>query len=400
MIIFYRNESTNSKQPNQQKTYISNDDCKNVEISSGYIDVDKFEKCMKSKDMSIYFDESNGLIEDVKAYITAYVNEDIMRDPPNQLKKHHLLKELDKLKRKQYAYFYDLWVEIQYILNQMMDPHLSLQFMFRLTQERKIIGQIYYELDREIKEGDKPGEGLSIRTNAFFTTYEKIKSINGTDVVDWLIENGIKHGSFKSIHNQYKSGIKYLQNGNIALRPLSYDELRYPMIIETEKNKKFECHYKLQYSSSTLFLTDEDMIYDPAKLVDYYCPSNVKKKFVYDKKYISCVDDKKRINIIIVTSFRADNTTEIDNYIGTIDDSFDTIDSNNNPIMVIMKKNPGGNVFICQYLLKKLNTYQNVDLYGRYRTTNVANISDTSQFQYAKPNNTYNPKRFIVMQMF
>ena len=55
---------------------------------------------------------------------------------------------------------------------------------------------------------------------------EKIKTINGKDPIEWLTNYGSEKGSFKSTHNQYKMGLKYLKEGNLFDTPLTMDELK------------------------------------------------------------------------------------------------------------------------------------------------------------------------------
>ena len=58
------------------------------------------------------------------------------------------------------------------------------------------------------------------------------------------------------------------------------------------------------------------------------------------------------MNVIIVRSFRTSNGTKFEEYINTIEKFFKQINKNDYPIVVVMKRNYGGNVHLSQCLLK------------------------------------------------
>ena len=122
---------------------------------------------------NLFSGELCNLIDDIKSNINAYFNEDIMIDPPGNIAKYQLIKNLNKLQNKKYESFYQFWVNIQLIINKMLDPHFSLQFKFENDYYREIISDIYYQLNHEIKEDDIPGKGIYIRTNRLFKNMKK-----------------------------------------------------------------------------------------------------------------------------------------------------------------------------------------------------------------------------------
>ena len=276
--------------------------CVDFADQEGKVNITKFEDCINS--MNLIPKESEKIIQEMIDYIKVYVNEDIMLNPPWNINSYELVNELNRLKSSSYSSFYEFWSKIQSVISKMNDSHFLLAFNYTSSAFRSIIRNIYFRLDQKIKEDDIPGNGIYIKTKILFNKwidkYEKIKTINGKDPIEWLTNYGSEKGSFKSTHNQYKRGLKYLKEGNLFDTPLTMDELKQEIEIVTEKGTKIKCKYKLIYSTTNILSREKRKLKKPEEFVEYYCPSNSSRNFTFQDKFICCTnDDPKQINSII-----------------------------------------------------------------------------------------------------
>jgi len=347
----------------------------NYEITYDSFSIDDFinkinDVPYKKSDYDLIIKSISNILYEHYAYV------DIAKQPPNNIGKVDLIKELNEIKTNNTKYF-DFYNEVQNIIYKARDMHLNVIFK-KISQY-----QIMLPIKLSYKKLNK-NEGLyiDIPSNNFLSYFDKniinqlklnknsrIRTINGNNnIYDFLLNYPFT--SLKDEHAQFSLNLNTFTGGNITF-PLNSSRFK-NLIIEFENNNKVTIDYKIflvkkiskKFQSYYLKELEKynDNIFQPS-ILDIYqkyeeqikLENNLKKNNLnwtsFYKKIKYRVDNDNKFNVIVQNSFNFKEENIIE-FLGKMMEEFS---KNNYPIIVIQDLNGGGLIYYSSLLQKVLN---------------------------------------------
>ena len=302
------------------------------------------------------------IISNITELLDYYVYLDIAKNPPHNLKKVDLIKEIKSINITNIK-LYDFYLNISNILFSVLDAHLRISFkqfnnyeyyspVYYFTKTENNINYLFLDINPDNYLNIPFDKKLisNIKKNKKY----KIIKINEQDPYDYIQNFGKK--IFKSDHAQYTYNInKYIRYGNFSDYPFIKKDLE-NITITFENNESISFDYKIIYNKNKNY-----KIISPKY--------NLKWTSNYENKIKYKLDKDKKVNVIYQSSF------DIKEYDNKIDfffrDILNDMNQNDYPIIIIEDFNNGGNIMF-SYIIQTLINY------------NLSNIKSRESFRISE----------------
>ena len=364
------------------------------------------------------------IISDVFSEIYAF--NEISKNPPQPEFDKHYYQKIDFQKRinninVKNTNIYKFYQELKLLFDELGDSHIN------LDMNVKELSQIFFSepINLKIKMVNyKPKIFAELKSSLgdlikYFKDYYKmvniinlntntpIYSINGEDPFDFVSNFGGKYKYLKGPHGNFRHKFEYLKmDKNFELFPLSIDDLsNFNVVYENGEN--FSTDYIFYSSLDLNYFKNNDVFNQKIKsfinniddlkknLIKQFTKKNLffnnnqfipklkifnlnqNNEYNYNNVFTCRVENYKKVNIYIVSSFEAEENPK---YIETIKKCAELFDTNNYPIILFNYFNGGGMIYNSQFLLELLSPKTTTYFYGGIRNTKV--IKDTDNVNY------------------
>jgi hypothetical protein len=312
------------------------------------------------------------IISNITELLDYYVYLDIAKNPPHNLKKVDLIKEIKSINITNIK-LYDFYLNISNILFSVLDAHLRISFkqfnnyeyyspVYYFTKTENNINYLFLDINPDNYLNIPFDKKLisNIKKNKKY----KIIKINEQDPYDYIQNFGKK--IFKSDHAQYTYNInKYIRYGNFSDYPFLKNDLE-NITITFENNESISFDYKLIYNKNKNY-----------KLISP--KNNLKWTLNYENKIKYKLDNDKKVNVIYQSSF---DIREYDNKIDFFfKELLNNMNENDYPIIIIEDFNKGGNIMF-SYIIQTLINYKLSNIKSResFRISNKLGIALPDNF--------------------
>ena len=345
----------------------------NYEITFEKLTIDDF--INKINDVPYNKNDYDQIIKSITELIYEhYAYVDIAKNPPNNIGKVDLIKELNNIKTNNITYF-DFYNQVQEIIYKARDGHLNVVFK-KISQNQIIlpiklsikkvneINGIYINLYSKFISFFDPNKITQLRKN----TNSRIKLINNQKPEQFLLT--FPFTLLKDEHAQFTLNLNKFSGGNITF-PLFPNRFK-NLIIEFENNNKVTIDYKVLLVKNTsksfqsYYLNELenhiDDIFQPS-IFDIYqkyedkikLEKNLTQKNLnwirFSNKIKYRVDNVNHFNVIVQNSFNFQEKNILE-FMGKMMEEFS---KNIYPIIVIQDMNGGGLIYYSSILQKVLN---------------------------------------------